>query len=264
MAQDRQLSQTHTIEIEVECLDYAIEVIRQLEGHNLESSVFSNDFGRWGIQRQANFTRRVDGWVLAHVQDVLRGMGDVTHEHQHAQFIGGMILDIDTRLATLEQEIQRLSIMLAASDSLDVMIAIEARLSDITWERNQVMGQRNVLLNQADSAVIYIMLVQPPYYRPAPAGPGFGSRVADSFLRSWRGIARGAANILVLIVRTFLPLLVMCVIVSPLAVIVYSVYKRRRAAIIVTEPNIDDDVIPESNEPMHEIVMGYIKEGDEI
>lgn len=228
IAQDRQLSQTHSIEIEVECLDLAMEVIRELNGYNLESAVRSYDFGRWGVERRADFTRRVDMWAFRHVQEVLRSLGEVLQESERAQFLGGQILDVDARLATLEQEIQRLTAMLAASESLDVMIAIEIRLSQVTWERNQLMGRRNVLLSQAASPVITIRLVQRPEYMPPPEGPGFGSRIVDNFLGSWHSFVTSAGNFLVFIVRVSIPFVALCALFIPLTFGALYVLKRRR------------------------------------
>jgi len=229
-AQGRQLRQHHSIEIEVECLETATEIIRGLNGYNLESSVFlhesPHDRGAW---RSASFVRRVDYWAFAHVQDVLRGMGEVHFETENAQFLGAQIMDLDARLAALTQEIERLSIMMAASDSLDVLIAIDVRLSQVTWERNNVIGTRNMLLAQVASPVINIWINEAMGERPEPARAGFGSRVVDSFMDSLSATGTVAGNFLVFIARVFIPFMVYAVLALILIWVCIAV-RRRRAA----------------------------------
>ena len=236
-AQDRPFRQTHTIEIEVECLDTATEIIRELDGHNLNKSVFSNEMyvrnvGRPGftrvVERRANFTRRVDRRHFRHVQEVLRGLGEVVNESENAQFLGAQIMDVEVRLAAISQEIERLSVMMAASTSLDVLIAIDIRLGQLNWERNSLMGQRNVLLTHAASPVIHIWLVEPPEDLPEFVPPGFGGRVAESFGDSLWGTLTAAGNLLVFIVRISIPAVIFCVVLAFGVFVIYIAAKRWR------------------------------------
>ena len=221
--QGRQLRQYHSIDIEVECLDTAIGIIRELNGYNLESHVWLHESpherAAW---RSASFVRRVDYWAFGHVQYVLRNMGEVHFETENAHFLGAQIVDADTRILALSQEIERLSIMMAASDSLDVLIAIDARISQVVLERNSVIGTRNVLMAQAASPIINITINETMGERPAPVRDGFFSRVAGNFMGSLRGTGVAAGNLLVFIVRIFIPL----VIYVALGFVVFRVYVK--------------------------------------
>ncbi|MCL2378832.1 MAG: DUF4349 domain-containing protein [Defluviitaleaceae bacterium] len=209
LAQDRQLRQHHSIDIEVECLDAAMEIIRGLNGYNLEASVILHESPHdRGAQRGAFFVRRVDYWAFRHVQYVLRDMGEVHFETENAYFLGAQILDTDARITALTQEIERLSIMMAASDSLDVLIAIDARLSQVMLELNGVIGTRNVLISQAANPVIHINLSETMGERPEIVPPGFGFRVVNSFMGSLRTTGVVGGNLLVFFVRVFIPLIV--------------------------------------------------------
>ena len=227
-ARDRQLRQTYSIELEVECLDVAMEIIRGLDGYNLESDMFVDVIWGRSPQRRATYTRRVDERVFRHIQEVLRGMGEVHFESENAHFLGAQLMDVEARLAALNQEIERLTMMMAASDSLDVLIAIDFRLSQVTWERNRLMGSRNVLISQMASPVIHILLMETPTDLPPPETPGFIRRVADSFGDSWRGTRNFASNLLVFIVRISMPLVALGIIIVPVAFVVYRVVRRRR------------------------------------
>ncbi|MCL2404676.1 MAG: DUF4349 domain-containing protein [Defluviitaleaceae bacterium] len=230
-AQDRQLRHHHSIEIEVECLDIATDIIMGLNGYNLESSVFLHEADRrhFGSQRSAFFMRRVDYWAFGHVQEALRGLGEVHFETENAQFLGAQIVDAEARIVALTQEIERLSIMMAASDSLDVLIAIDARLSQVTLERNSVIGTMNVLMTQAANPVITISIHETLGERPRAVPPGFGSRITDSFMGSLRATGDVIGNFLVFFARAIIPLLIY-VALALLAIWVCFRVKRKRAS----------------------------------
>ncbi|MCL2839135.1 MAG: DUF4349 domain-containing protein [Defluviitaleaceae bacterium] len=223
---DRQLRQQHMIELEVECLDTAIEIIRELNGFNLDVSVFTTEqHGR--EVRRANFTRRVDAWAFRHVQEILRELGEVTSESESAQHLGAQIMDVDVRIAAISQEIERLNLMMAASDSLDILIMIDAHLSGVMRDRDSLIGTRNLLLSQANNPVINIQLHEIPEDMPVPVPPTFGSRIVGSFMTSFHGLQRISANLLVFIVRVSIPLVIWLVILGVVGSVVFRVRKKK-------------------------------------
>lgn len=242
-AQDRQLRQHHSIEIEVECLDAAMEIIRGLNGYNLESSVFSHETVRRGVERRAFITRRLDYWAFGHVQDVLRDMGDVLFETENAHFLGAQIMDADARIAALTQEIERLSIMLAASDSLDVLISIDARLSQVILERNSVIGTRNVLISQVTSPIININMFEISEGRPEVVPPRFVTRVTENFTASLRATGVVLSHLLVFLTRVSIPLLIYISILLVVVYIGFSIKKRQGKALALkmADTNISAD-----------------------
>jgi len=248
-AQDRPFKQTHSIEIEVECMDTATEIIRGLNGYNLDSSIFLHEqFGRTP-QRRANFTRRVDAFAFRHVQEVLRSLGEVISEHEHAQFLGAHIMDVDARLEAISQEIDRLTLMMAASDSLDVLITIDSRLSQLIWERNGLIGRRNVLNSQVQSPVITIRLFEAQEELPEPEQQGFGSRVGERFSASWRNTLRGAGNLLVFLIRISIPLVLICGAVVISIFVLYRWWqKRKRREIYNVQETPDTTSSPDNAE----------------
>ena len=226
-AQSRLFRQTHSIDIEVECIQAALDIIRELNGYNLELYTFQDTVwvGSWRSPRQrANIVRRVEPLFYRPVQEVLRGIGEVLNETEQAQSLAAQLLDVEARLTALSQEIDRLSLMLAASDSLDVLIAIDFRLNEVNMQHNSLMGTRNLLLSQAQSPVISIRLFEIPEGRPDPVPDSFGRRVADSFSSSWRGTVTFMGNFLVAMARISIPLVVWGII---LGLPVVLIIKRR-------------------------------------
>jgi len=233
-AEHRQLRQTHTIDIEVECIETATAIIRELNGYNLESSIVMPDEFGWS-QPSANFTRRVDEWAFRHVQEVLRGLGEVTFERESSHHLGAELMNTEIRLEAAAQEIERLSLMMAASDSLSTLIAIDSQLSRVMHERDRIIGTRNLLLSQASSPIIHIQLFESMENRWIYTPPTFGNRIVGSFMGSWRGLLSFGSNTLVGIVRISIPLAIWAMLLCVALIVGNRVRKKRRPPIMVPE-----------------------------
>ena len=223
-AEAQQFRREHTIEIQVECIDEARGIINELNGYNLESNASLQDGERW-----ATFSRRVDNWAFRHTQAVLREMGEVIHENENARILSGQITNLDTQIAVLSQEMERLSMLMAASDSLAVLIAINDSLNNVARDRDGLVGRRNVLLNQAGGAVIHIHLFETRQFEPLPPRT-FGERVSRNFLQSWANTLEFGENLVVFVVRVSVPLMVWVVGATVVALTVVAVVKRRKGA----------------------------------
>ncbi|MCL2500186.1 MAG: DUF4349 domain-containing protein [Defluviitaleaceae bacterium] len=206
-ASGMRMQRHYSISITVECLEAALETLRDLPGYNLNSNVTNVEPHTGRPVRQASFTRRVDAWAFRHMQAVLRDMGEVTTESENAWHMGGEWASLETRIRVLTQEIERLSIMMAASNTLHVLIAIDNQLSRVSWERDRLMGRRNQILAESESVVMYIWLSEETEYI-RPEAPGFGTRVTDSFLRSWNALLRNAGNFTVFMARVSIPFVI--------------------------------------------------------
>jgi len=249
LAHDRPFRQTHRIAIEVECLQTATEIVRGLNGYNIESSVFFHELAGRRSQSVADFSRRVDAWAFRQVQEELRALGIVHSESEQAQFLGAQITDLDVRIATVGHEIDRLTILMAASDTLDLLLTIESRIMQLIWQRNSLMGSRNVLVSQATSPVINIRLFENPIDAPLPEPEGFRERVSVGFENSWRSAASTAVNFFVFLVRISLPLAIVCIIIA-FTTFMYKLTRKRHKEKIASAASL----MPK-HEDMHEPII---------
>ena len=214
----RRMQHNYSIQVIVECLPTAAEVVLGLAGFNLRADM---------SMEHANFTRRVENWAFGHVQAVLRDLGEVVHERETTRHLDAELDGLDTRLRVLEQEIERLMLMMAGSRSLDVLIAVDSHLSRVMWERDNLIGRHNQLMNDAQSTVVQITLTERWVYVPTEE-PGFGERVANSFMASWRGMVRNAGNFTVFMARVSIPLFIWLVIGGCVLLIALRVTKKQR------------------------------------
>ncbi|MCL2223738.1 MAG: DUF4349 domain-containing protein [Defluviitaleaceae bacterium] len=220
------LSRSHTIDIRVECIETASEVIAGLNGYTLDSYMhFSERDIRW-----ANFTRRTDDWAFRHVQEVLRELGEVIFESENSRNHSAELLNIETRITVLSLEMERLSLMMAASDSLEVLIAVNDRLSSVSRDRDSLTGRKNLLLSQSESPVIHITLTEFPSDIEERVPLAFGERVSRSFTSSWEHTLRAGGNLLVILARISIPLVLLTGAAGVAWIIILAKRKRDSAA----------------------------------
>jgi len=232
----RQLSQTYTINIQVEYMDTAMEIVRSLPGHNLDSSA---TFDNW--HRGADFRRRVPAESFRDVQETLRELGEVTFESEAAFHLGAQFFDVEVRIAALSQEIDRLTEMMIASDTLEVLIAVNDRLSHVSWERDSLIGRRNVLLTESVGPIIHISLFEPLEWVP-PEPQSFWERVTTAFGRSITNSRIGIENFLVFIAGSVLAFVIWTAILGAVGFGAWRVVKRKlRRTKVEPPPHMENE-----------------------
>jgi len=212
---ERLMFRQYTVEILVDCIDEAVAILRELPGVDVRA-----DITGFEGSRQAFFSRRVEAWAFNHVQAVLRELGEVVLENEHARHLRADILFLDTRIRVLTEEMNRLMLLMAGSDSLWVLMAVDNQLSHVSRERDRLMGQRNRLTNDAETALVQIWLSEDiEVLRPTP--PGFGQRMADAFTGTWAALLRGGGHLLVFLARVGIPLVIWVVVLGAPGMLVW-------------------------------------------
>ena len=253
------LVQTHDINIVVECVDEALEAISRLGGHNLHMDVTA--FEQLGLNpiRQAEIIRRIDASEYRMAQNLLRSLGTVTSESESARNVGSDISDLQLRINSASGEFDRISHMMAESDSLHMLIALESRLSDITRSRDSLIGSLNVLLAESGTALISIHLAEDMGVFVPPPGPSFGARISASFFGSWNVTLLILQGIVLFIAYALIPAIFLSLLFFPIRAVIRAVnrsrgkrrvlawqryYAANAAAIQTSEANNDENSKP--------------------
>ena len=223
------LVQTHNINIVVDCVDDALYAIRGLGGHNLHMDI--STFPGHGMDpvRQAEIIRRVDASEYRQAQQVLRGLGTVTFEGESARNVGAEISDLQLRINAATGEFDRISDMLLESDTIQMLIALDSRLSEIATQRDNLVGALNVLMAESGSAVLTIHLAEDMGVFVPPPGPGFGERVSGSFFGSWNVVVQIAEGFAIFVAYAFIPAIFLSVLLFfPLRAAYRAIFRKSK------------------------------------
>jgi len=225
-AQARHHIQDYDIVLGVESMELATVAINALNGYNLESFVTLT-----GAHPDATFRRRVDSWAFRQVQDMLRYMGVIISETEAVMYFGQEITDLEARLTINSQEIERLSQMMEASDSLEVLILLSDRIGRLAEQRDGILGRRNQLLVQTSNPVINIHLIQlfedecEPDPEEEEVPPTFLARIGGSFMTSMRWTGTVLGNILMGLAFASAPLVLLAIVGVPVVMLVLRLRK---------------------------------------
>lgn len=227
------LVQTHSINIVVDCVDEALEVIRGLGGHNIHMDMSTFPGHGMDLVRQAEIIRRVDASEYRRAQQILRSLGTVTFEGESARNVRSEISDLQLRINAATGEFDRISYMMSKSNTIQMLIALDERLSEIAWHRDGLIGSLNLLLAESGSAVITIHLAEDIGVFVPPPGPGFGERVSGSFFGSWNVVVQIAESLAIFIAYAFIPAIFLSVLFFPLRAVYRAVTRNREKSRIL-------------------------------
>ena len=179
---------------DIETVDFDATIDRvyemlELNGGFIESShVGGLNYGQryYGYQayRSAQFVLRVP---VERFDTIVKGggleaLGNVTSKDFHAQNITAQFYDTESRLASLRTEEERLLAMLAKSDTVADMIAIEARLSEVRYNIESLTSTLRNWQNQVDYSdlTLYIQEVE-KLTETAPTHRTYWQQIGDGF-----------------------------------------------------------------------------------
>lgn len=213
--------QTHTINIVVDCVDEAVYAIQGLGGHNISMNVMTIPVHGMEPIRNAEITRRVHASEYRRAQQLIRSLGTVAFESESARNVESQIVDLHLSINSANNEFERISAMMAASDNLQTLIVLDNRLSDISRNRDRLIGSLSALLAESGTALITINISEEMGMFVLPPEPLFGERIYASFFGSLRFLRATAEVFVVFVAYTFVPAVLLLV----LAFVVYRLVK---------------------------------------
>lgn len=224
--------ETKEFDSAVAALDKAVEDI----GGFVENSEISGDSsydtdGTVHIRnRRAYYTVRVPAGKLDAFLAQTGGMGNVISNSKSAQNVASQYTDYEARLTSLNTQETRLLELIAQADSIDALITLEDKLSEVRYEIESI--QRS--LNDLDSRIVYstvdLSIREVEIYKvTASAQRTFSQRMGDAFKNGWKSFVRGLQNICVAISGSVFTLLMLAVIGGGGFLIVRAVVRKKKS-----------------------------------
>ena len=216
-----------TANIYLNCGDlaYAVGVINGLAGYSTGSNVRYLEAGGT-MYGYADITRRVDEIHFDFVMDIIRGLGTVESETSSETSYSSEYRELEIRVRNIRAEMERLDGLMSKASSLDNMIFIDGRVSDLTWRLDSARGRMNEIDGLTSSYYINIGVNSdaPP---DGPVEPiPFLERLREAFINSASATVSFTENAALFIIRLAVPALVLaaaCVMIVAL----YRIVKKR-------------------------------------
>ena len=191
---DRKLIKTVYLNAETETYDVLMDSLNQ-QITALGGYVESRD-SNTGRSRRTSMVIRIPADALAAFVEHVNSNANVTSSSETAQDVTLEYVDTESKITALETEQARLLELLAGAESLEDILTIEARLSDVTYELERFASRLRSLSNQVDYATVHLNLREVKVLTPQ-AEEGIWKRITGGFMENLRGLGTFLEDLLV-------------------------------------------------------------------
>ena len=212
----RKLIRDVTLEVETREFDSLLaqisERVSELGGY-IESSQVSGVSlnARGGARdRDASLKARIPADKLDSFLESVETEANVVSRQENVTDITLTYSDVESRKKSLEIEQERLWELLEQADSMDAVVALEARLSEVRYELESMTSKLRLYDNQVAYSTVDILIWEVGEYTPRDEET-VGERIQRGFSDSLEALAEGAEDFVVWIASSSPILLVLAI-----------------------------------------------------
>lgn len=204
-------------------------LVTDLGGYIEQSNISGNSISsEYTNRRWASMTARIPSARLDQFIAQVDAQGNVTNRSEHVQDVTLQYTDIESRKKSLTIEQERLWDLLEKADSVDSIIALESRLSEIRYQLESFESQLRTYDNQVDYSTVYLNIDEVRVFTPTDPDTVM-TRIQKGLQRNLESVGNGAVNFLIWFITClpiFLVLAVILVIIVLIARAILSLTAR--------------------------------------
>lgn len=178
--------------------------------------------------RSASLTIRIPANQLNDFVDHVSDKANIISSNETADDITLSYVATQSRITALETEHTRLLELLAKAETMEDLLKIESRLTDVRTELEQVTSQLRLYDNMVDYGTIYLSITEVKEYTVTEEPETVWERIGAGFMQSLKNLGTFFTELFVCIVIA-LPYLIPLAIVAT-AVILLAIKRRKRKA----------------------------------
>lgn len=202
-----------------------------IENSSVSGTDYATQYYGGKSHRNANFTVRVPVQHYSEMSVGLTEIGNVTNYSSESRNITAQFTDTESRLKAYRTEYDRLLEMMENANTVEEMIQVEARLSEVEYNIESLTGTLRVWQDKVDYSTIHIYIREVyEYTEPVVVPKTFWDRIVEALNDSLDWLAEAGQDIVIFIVAAVPILIVPAVIVVVVIIIVRSKRKKRKAA----------------------------------
>ncbi|MBQ3192251.1 MAG: DUF4349 domain-containing protein [Oscillospiraceae bacterium] len=231
---------TIDMNVETDDLDVLMESldrhIKTLGGYVEDQNVHNGSNYASRRYRNANLTVRIPDENVDKFTEAVSGIGNVVSQNLRREDITLKYVSTSSRVTALETEQARLLELLAKAETMEDLLEIEARLTDVRYELENYASQLRLYDNQIDYATIYLYIDEVQEYTPVEE-PTFVERITKGFTDSLKGLGEGTVDVIVWLISASPYLVVFGTIGTVTFLIVRRIKKKKAAKKAASEDN---------------------------
>ena len=230
---ERKLIRTVDLNLETENYDALMEGLEQ-EINSLGGYIEYKDayHGNYNSRingyrnRHANITARIPANKLDEFTGRVAEIGNITYESESVEDVTLQYVDLSSHKKMLLTEQERLMELLENAESIDDIIVIESRLSEVRYEIESMESQLRTFDNQVDYSTVHINVEEVERYTPQPEKTTW-ERIKSGFSENVYRVTNGIKNFAIEFVIAIPVLLVWAVVIVVGVIVIRMVLKKK-------------------------------------
>ena len=203
--------------------------ITQLGGYVEQSDMSGSRMSSSGkpVTRFANMTVRIPVSQMNSFVNTVETNGNVTDKSETTQDVTLQYSDLESRKKSLEIEQEKLWEFLEKAESVDTVITLQQRLSEIRYQLESMESQLKLYDNQVDYSTIYLDIREVTIFTPASAESAL-TRISKGFTNNFKALQIAAMEFFIGVITT-IPLWFPIVLIA--GIVVFFLRKSRKKKI---------------------------------
>ncbi len=178
-------------------------------------------------RRYAYLTVRIPSGGLDNFLSQMAEKSNVINRSENVQDVTLQYTDIESRKKSLTIEQERLWALLEKADTLEAVIALEERLSEIRYELEGFESQLRVYDNQVDYSTVHISIQEVGVFTPT-APDSVVTRIQKGFVRNLENVVNDMTDFIVWFL-SHLPSLIMLALIIGILFLIGMLFRRNAA-----------------------------------
>ncbi len=227
----RKLIRTVGLTVETTEFDTLLGNIRQTVesdgGYIEQSDVQGSSMSSSDSSRYAYLTVRVPSQKLDEFLSKMAEQSNITNRSENVQDVTLQYTDVESRKKSLTIEQERLWELLEQADSVESIIALESRLSEIRYQLEGFESQLRTYDNQVDYSTVHIDIHEVKVFTPTDPDSVL-TRIQKGFKRNLEGVGTGFVDLFVWFVSSLPVIAVFLVLLAAVLSVIFALTRRGR------------------------------------
>ena len=205
------------------------DAVTNFGGYIQQSDVSGNSLN-WSGDRSSRYstiTARIPSDKLDDFLTEVSSQGNVTYKNESVQDVTLQYTDITSRKKTLQMEQERLWALLEKAESVDAVIALESRLSEVRYQLESLESQLRTLDNQIVYSTVYLS-IQEVQVLTSTDPDTIPVRIQKGFSRSINQLKIFSVDFLVWFISSLPILIVFAVLILIAVILLRIIFKKRK------------------------------------
>lgn len=228
---NRKLIRNVDMNVETEEFDTLLQNVRNritsLGGYVENSEIYNGSgyYDGYSSMRSANLTARIPAEKLDEFLSLVSEMSNVTRKNESVTDVTLQYVDMQSHKQALQAEQTRLLELMEQAESIEDIISLESRLSEVRYQIESMESQLRTFDNQVSYSTVELYIEEVETYTPIEE-PGRLQKMTEGFVDSLQGVGNGFLDFCIGFVIALPYLLVWAIVIVIIVLIVRLLIKR--------------------------------------